>query len=85
MGSAQEQQLTMHGLRHAAGFVQGQLAVRLKTRFTPSITFVIDRGVKNSIEVARLIKEALAQSAPKTAVNPADGTAAEESTDSSTS
>jgi ribosome-binding factor A len=85
MGSAQEQHLCMHALRHAAGFVQSKLAGRLKTRFTPAITFVIDRGVKNSIEVARLIKEALAQSSPKTEETPADGTAVEESADSSES
>ena len=82
MGSAKEQQLSMHGLRHAAGFIQGKLADRLNTRYTPTISFVIDRGVKNSIEVARLIKEALAESAPKSEPSPADGAAAEESADS---
>src|SRR5713101_4847773 len=51
MGSPQEQRLCMHALRHAAGFVQSKLAARLKTRFTPVISFVIDGGVKNSIEV----------------------------------
>src|SRR5215510_4429281 len=59
MGTEQEQQLCMHGLRHAAGFVQGKLAKRLETRFTPVITFVLDKGVKNSIEMTRLINEAL--------------------------
>jgi ribosome-binding factor A len=67
MGSEQEQQLCMHGLRNAAGFVQGKLAKRLQTRFTPLLTFVLDRGVKNSIEMTRLINEALAQSGPKDA------------------
>src|SRR5262249_11959746 len=64
MGTPSEQELTMHGLRHAAGFVQSKLASRLKTRFTPVITFVLDQGVKKSIEMTRLINEALAQSAP---------------------
>jgi ribosome-binding factor A len=82
MGSQQEQRLCMHALKHAAGFVQSKLADRLKTRFTPVISFVVDRGVKNSIEVARLIKEALA---PKGDVTPADGAAPEESEDSSES
>jgi ribosome-binding factor A len=85
MGSASEQQLCMHGLRHAAGFIQSKVASRLTTRSTPAITFVIDRGVKNSIEVARLIKEALAESAAKTDGTPADGAAAQESLDSSES
>ena len=54
----------MHGLRHAAGFVQSKLASRLQTRFTPVIQFVLDEGVKKSIEMTRLINEALAESAP---------------------
>jgi len=64
MGTPQEQKLTMHGLRHASGFIQSKLARRLQTRFTPVITFVLDQGVKHSIEMSRLISEALAQSAP---------------------
>lgn len=64
MGTEKEQELCMHGLKHAAGYVQSKLAGRLKTRFTPAVKFVIDEGVKKSIEVTRLINEALAQSPP---------------------
>jgi len=64
MGTPQEQKLTMHGLKHASGFIQSKLARRLQTRFTPVITFVLDQGVKHSIEMSRLINEALAQHAP---------------------
>jgi ribosome-binding factor A len=64
MGTEKEQQLTMHGLRHATGFVQAKLAKRLQTRFTPALTFVVDEGVKKSIEMTRLINEALGQKAP---------------------
>lgn len=63
MGSPQEQKLCMHGLVHAAGFVQSKLGSRLKTRYTPVLTFVLDEGVKKSIEIARLINEALAKPA----------------------
>lgn len=62
MGSDQEQEQCLHGLQHAAGFVQAKLGSRLKTRFTPTIRFILDEGVKKSIEVSRLINEALAQS-----------------------
>jgi ribosome-binding factor A len=78
MGSPKEQQLCLHGLRHASGFVQSKLARRLQTRFTPVIQFVLDEGVKKSIEMTRLINEALAESAPKQGVDPADGSAEEE-------
>ena len=63
MGSERQQQLTLHGLQHAAGFVQAKLADRLQTRFTPVLTFVLDKGVKNAIVVSRLIRESLAESA----------------------
>ena len=67
MGTEAEQQLCMHGLRNSAGFVQRKLGSRLKTRFTPTITFILDKGVKNSIEMTRLINEALAQGSPSAA------------------
>lgn len=57
MGTVKEQQLTMHGLKSAAGFVQTKLADRLTSRYVPHVTFVIDEGVKKSIEIARLIRE----------------------------
>ena len=76
MGSPQEQQLCLHGLKHAAGFVQSKLASRLQTRFTPVIQFVLDQGVKKSIEMTRLINEALGKNAQD--AEPADGTAEEQ-------
>jgi len=82
MGEPKEQQLCMHGLRNSTGFIQSKLAKRLQTRFTPVITFVVDEGIKKSLEVSRLINEALAESTAKATSQPADGTAEEESEDS---
>ena len=42
-----------HGLRHAAGFIQAKLARRLQTRYTPLVSFVLDEGVKKSIEMIK--------------------------------
>jgi ribosome-binding factor A len=88
MGSPKEQELAMYGLKHAAGFVQSKLAKRLQTRFTPVVLFVLDQGVKKSIEMTRLINEALGQGAPAGAAedeseaadqaDSADGTVGEE-------
>jgi ribosome-binding factor A len=78
MGTPKEEQLCLHGLRHAAGFVQSKLASRLKTRFTPVIQFVLDQGVKKSIEVTRLINEALGHPRPAAETPSADGTAEED-------
>jgi ribosome-binding factor A len=74
MGSPQEQELCLHGLRHAAGFIQSKVASRLQTRFTPVIRFVLDQGVKKSIEMTRLINEALGrQPDPESRSDSADG------------
>jgi ribosome-binding factor A len=67
MGTTPEQEQCLQGLKHAAGYVQSKLASRLKTRFTPVISFVLDQGVKKSIEITRLINEALAQQTPAAA------------------
>lgn len=77
MGSDKEQELCMHGLRHATGFVQSKLAKRLQTRFTPEVRFVLDQGVKKSIEMTRLINEALGQSNPSLAAAEDEETAPE--------
>ncbi len=57
MGTEKEQHLTMHGLKSAAGFIQTKVADRLTTRFVPHVTFVLDEGVKKSVEIARIIRE----------------------------
>ncbi len=82
MGSPSEQQLTMHGLRHAAGYIQSKLAKRMETRFTPVVQFVKDEGVKKSIEMTRLINEALGRPAMPSEAGSADGAAEEEPTES---
>src|SRR3954468_15679564 len=86
MGTPKEQELTMHGLRSAAGFLQSKIADRLQTRFTPTVKFVLDQGVKKSIEMTRLINEALGRPAPlepeaeepASPTEPTDGSAAQD-------
>jgi ribosome-binding factor A len=81
MGSDKDQSLCMYGLRHASGYIQSQLGTRLKTRFTPVIHFVLDQGVKKSIEITRLINEALGRPGPEAETQSADGAAEEEASD----
>jgi ribosome-binding factor A len=59
MGDAKQQELTLRGLRNSAGFLQHKIAQRIDTRYTPKLKFVLDKGVKNSIEVTRLLGELL--------------------------
>lgn len=60
MGTEAEQKLAMRGLQHATGFLQAKVAARLQTRSTPVLSFKKDEGVKKSIEISRLIDEAIA-------------------------
>ena len=83
MGTEAEQKLTMHGLRNASGYVQSKLAKRLQTRFTPVIQFAIDEGVKKSLEMTRLIHEALGSPSDKAALSEEDA-ASEEPSEGST-
>jgi ribosome-binding factor A len=57
MGSERDRTLTLHGLRSAAGFIQSKLGDRMKSRFVPLLEFVLDEGLKNSMEVNRLLNE----------------------------
>lgn len=59
MGDDKAQSLTMHGLTSARGFLQSKIADRLQLRYTPILTFVLDQGVKKSIEAARILREVL--------------------------
>jgi ribosome-binding factor A len=59
MGTEKEQELCMHGLRSATGFLQQQVGTRIDTRYTPRIKFEIDEGVKKSVEVNRILGELL--------------------------
>jgi ribosome-binding factor A len=81
MGSESEQKVCLYGLRRATGYIQKKLGQRIRSRYIPAIQFLVDKGVKNSIEVTRLIKEALAQSPQPPSQGSADGPAAEERVD----
>jgi ribosome-binding factor A len=57
MGNEAKQKLSLHGLQSAAGFLQSKIAKRIDTRYTPRLLFVLDQGVKHSIEVSRILSE----------------------------
>ena len=59
MGDETKQQLSLRGLQSAAGFLQSKIASRIDTRYTPRIKFVLDQGVKHSIEISRILDEVL--------------------------
>jgi ribosome-binding factor A len=71
MGDEAKQKLSLHGLNSAAGFLQTKIAKRIDTRYTPKIQFVLDQGVKHSIEISRILGELF----PKTPAASTDGEA----------
>ena len=50
---------TVEGLNHAAGFIQGMIGKKLKTRLTPKINFYYDNSIKEGFEINKLIEESL--------------------------
>ena len=59
MGTETKQELSVRGLQNAAGFLQSKIANRVEMRYTPKLSFVLDQGVKRSIEISRILKQVL--------------------------
>src|SRR5688572_8267448 len=74
MGNESKQNLSLRGLQNAAGFLQSKVAKRIDTRYTPKLLFVLDQGVKKSIEVSQILGRVLNEGRPADAVNPTDET-----------
>ncbi len=72
MGNESRQNLSLKGLQNAAGFLQQRIADRIDTRYTPRLQFLLDKGVKNSIAISRILDEVLRPE------RPADGDATAE-------
>lgn len=48
---------SVSALNHAAGFIQGRLARRIKLRVTPKLNFVPDVSIREGIELSHKIEE----------------------------
>ena len=59
MGDEKQQRRCLHGLQHAAGFLQRKIAQRIDTRYTPKLEFILDKGVQHSLEIQQLLGELL--------------------------
>ena len=65
-GDETEQNLSLHGLQHAAGFLQQKISHRIDTRYTPRIQFELDMGVKRSMEMTQLFDQLAQERANQT-------------------
>ena len=59
MGDEAKEELSLCGLKNSAGFLQQKIAKRVDTRYTPRISFILDRGMKHALEVNRILGELL--------------------------
>jgi len=59
MGDQTRQNLSLQGLRSAAGFLQSRIANRIELRYTPRLNFILDQGVKRSIEISEILDRVL--------------------------
>jgi len=64
MGNESRQNLALRSLQNAAGFLQQKINDRIDTRYTPRLQFILDKGVKNSIAVSRILSEVLGEKKP---------------------
>jgi len=58
-GSGEELDAAVRGLQSAAGFIQSQVARRMKTRLTPKLTFIGDKGIREGFELNERMKDIL--------------------------
>ncbi len=72
MGDETKQQLSLRGLQNAAGFLQSKVAKRIDTRYTPRLAFVLDLGVKRSIEISQILQSVLPPAAAEHHEQPVD-------------
>lgn len=59
MDDENKQHLCLNGLRNAAGYLQQKVGKRIDTKYTPRLQFVLDKGVKNSMLVTKILDEVL--------------------------
>jgi ribosome-binding factor A len=58
-GKGEDLDAAVRGLQSAAGFIQAQVARRMKTRLTPRLTFIGDKGIKEGFELGERLKDIL--------------------------
>jgi ribosome-binding factor A len=58
LGTDEEQEATLDGLRSAHGFLQGRVAGELRLKRTPELQFELDHTAETAARLQRLIEEA---------------------------
>ena len=72
LGDEAKQRTVLRGLDSARGLIRSRIAKNIRLRETPDIAFQFDPTIASSIEISRLIDEALAESNAAKATDAAD-------------
>ena len=64
LGSAEEKNQTIEGLRAAASFIRHELAERLDIRRVPELTFQLDDSAERAARIEELLRKSHAEKEP---------------------
>ena len=67
LGSEEEQESTVEGLRSAHGYIKRELARSINLRNTPDIRFILDQSIEYGVNMSHRIDEVIAQDAENAA------------------
>ena len=62
IGDEKTKKSTMAAMRHATGYLQKELASRLRMKYTPTLSFYIDEGPEQSVKMMKLIDDVMTES-----------------------
>jgi ribosome-binding factor A len=57
LGSAEERESALDGLRSAHGFLQARIAAEMRMKRTPTLTFEYDESIERGARLSRLLEE----------------------------
>ncbi len=57
LGSDEDKEKTMEGLKSALGLIRSEVSKALGIRYAPEIQFVLDEGIEYSMRVSKLLSE----------------------------
>ncbi len=60
IGDRQAARQSLDALRHASGFLRGELGQKIDLRHTPELIFIEDRSTERAIALAKTLRDALA-------------------------
>lgn len=62
LGDEKSRKGTLAGVKHAKGYIQRETASRLRTKYTPTLSFFIDDGVTEGVRISNIIDKVIAES-----------------------